>query len=236
VTRPDPHDLGELSAHALGLLDGAQARAVDAHLRSCAACRHEWAELRGTVAMLDEVPPEMYLDGTPGGDLVLRRTLRQVRAEKGARHRTQQTRRFGAAAAAAVVAVALLGGGAVVGRVIAPEQAQIAAPAPVPVTVPAGTLNLEGTNGPVAMAATVTPATGWVRLAATVRGIPAGRRCTLFVIGRDGSERPAGSWLVSPTGQVDGTTVNGSAIVAPEDVAAVAVRSEEGEEFIAVRV
>ena len=46
------HDPGELSAHALGLLGGAQARAVEQHLTDCAACRREWSELRETARLL----------------------------------------------------------------------------------------------------------------------------------------------------------------------------------------
>ena len=33
--------------------------------------------------MLDSVPPEMFLDGPPGNDLLLQRTLRQIRSETG---------------------------------------------------------------------------------------------------------------------------------------------------------
>ena len=91
------HDPGELSAHALGLLGGAQARAVEQHLADCAACRREWSELRETAAVLDSVPPEMFLDGPPGNDLVRQRTLRQIRSETG---RRRNCRRFGLAVAA----------------------------------------------------------------------------------------------------------------------------------------
>lgn len=219
------HDPGELSAHALGLLGGAKARAVEQHLAGCPACRREWSEMRETAAVLDEVPPEMFLDGPPDGDLVLQRTLQQVRAERGAARRR---RRLGLVAAAVLAVAALLGAGTFVGRVSAPEPAAIAAPA--------GTRTVEGTNGAVAMSATLTPAAGWVRLAATVRGIAAGQECTLVVVGRDGSENVAGSWLVSPRGEVEGTTLNGSAIVAPDGVRAVSVRNAGGTEFITLRI
>lgn len=217
------HDPGELTAHVMGLLDADEARAVEEHLTGCADCRAEWAELRETALALESVPPETLLDGPPGADLVLRRTLRQVRAETAA---VRRRRRFALVAAAAVIIATLLGGGLALGRITAPEPAVVAQPA--------GTRTVEGIAGDVVMSATVIPAAGWVRVSATVRGIPAGQECTILVVGRDGSENAAGSWLVSPAGEVSGTTVHGSAIVAPEDVLAVAVRNAAGRDFISV--
>jgi Putative zinc-finger len=228
------HDPGELSAHALGLLSGAQARAVEQHLASCAACRLEWSELRETATMLDGVPPEMFLDGPPDDDLLLQRTMRRIRAETGSRRRR---RRLGQAVAAAAVAVALLGAGVFAGQQLAPEPTVVAAPAPAPAPpVPAGTRTAEGSQGPVTMSATITPANGWVRLAATVRGIPPGERCSLIVLAKDGSEHLAGSWLVGQPSPVPGAPLQGSTIIDPADVAGVTIRNEAGREFITVRV
>ncbi|HVH24224.1 MAG TPA: zf-HC2 domain-containing protein [Pseudonocardia sp.] len=222
------HDPGELSAHALGLLGGAQARAVEQHLTDCAACRREWSELRETAALLDSVPPEMFLDGPPDNDLLLQRTLREIRAETGAR---RIRRRFGLTVAAAVVAVALLGAGAFVGQQLTP------APVPAPPTViaqPARTL--EGSQGPVSMSSTVTQASGWVRVSASVRGIPPGEHCSLYVIAQDGTEHLAGSWVVGVPGPTPGAPVQGSTIVAFDQVAGVRVSNEAGREFITLRV
>ncbi len=219
------HDPGELSAHALGLLGGPQARAVEQHLAGCAACRREWSELRETVAVLEAVPPEMFLEGPPDNDLVLQRTLRQVRAETGAR---RNRRRFGLAVAAAVVAAALLGAGAFVGQQLAP--------APTVVAAPSGARTVEGSEGPVSMSATITPANGWVRVAASVRGIPPGERCSLIIVARDGSEHLAGSWVVGTPGPVPGAPVQGSTIIDPARVTAVTVRNDAGREFVTLRV
>jgi hypothetical protein len=218
------HDPGELSAHALGLLGGAQARAVEQHLADCAACRREWSELRETAAVLDSVPPEMFLDGPPGNDLVRQRTLRQIRSETG---RRRNRRRFGLAVAAAVVAAALLGAGAYVGQQWNPQPQQ---------QVVAGSRTVQGTEGPVTMSATITPANGWVRLAASVRGIPPDEHCSLIIVAADGSEHLAGSWVVGTPGPVPGAPVQGSAIVEASQVAAVTVRNEAGREFITVQV
>jgi anti-sigma factor RsiW len=216
------HDPGDLGALALGLLDDAEARAVEQRIAGCPDCRGEFAALHETAAALRTVPPEMFLDGPPESDLLVARAARRVRAESGAARRR---RGIALVAAAAVAAAALLGGGALLGRALPPPSS----------TVAAGAVTLQGTAGGIAMSATVSPAMGWVRVATTVRGIPAGKRCTILVIGRDGSENVAGSWLASPRGQVDGTTVEGAAIVDPAEVFAVAIRDETGTDLITLR-
>ncbi|MBW0091794.1 zf-HC2 domain-containing protein [Pseudonocardia sp. KRD-184] len=217
------HDRGDLGAHALGLLDDHEARAVDAHLATCADCRREFASLSHTALALRDVPPEVFLDGPPDSDLLLARTVRAVRAERGGARRR---RRLALVAAAVAVAVALVGGGALLGQALAPGAT----------TVAAGARTVDGTAGPIVASATVTPAAGWVRVATTVRGIPAGKRCTIIVVGRDGTENVAGSWLVSPTWEVEGGTVQGSTIIDPEDVLAVAIRDEGGTDLITLPV
>ncbi len=221
MTGPDPrHDPVELGALALGLLAPEQAHAVQRHLTGCAMCRREYEELTEMTGALGELPPEAFLDGPPDGDLVLRRTLRQIRTETGARRRR---RVLSMVAAAAVVVAAIAGGGVAIGR------------ASVPLVPPPGSavgaVMLAGT-GPdgVTMHATLGPASSWVRLTASVAGIPAGQRCKIVVVARDGSQEVAGSWVVS--GAPGGVTLDGSAAIALSDVAAVAVQNEAGKEFV----
>jgi anti-sigma factor RsiW len=215
------HDPEELGAHALGLLDPAQSRAVEEHLAGCPACRREWEELRGMVDLLDDVPPEAFLDGPPDADLMLQRTVRQVRAEAAAGRRR---RRFLLAGAAAAVIAVVLGGGVLIGRQTAP-------PPPAVVAAP-GAVQLAGEGAPgVSMTATLTPAAGWVRLTTSVKGIPAGERCYIVVVARDGTRQIAGSWLVSPGGWRDGVTLDGSALVPLDQVAQVVIQNEAGREF-----
>jgi anti-sigma factor RsiW len=229
VNRPhDPHQRygvhapEELGAHVLGLLDPTQSRAVEEHLAGCPACRREWEELRGMVDLLDDVPPEAFMDGPPDADLVLRRTLRQVRAEAGAQRRR---RRFLLVGAAAITLAVVLGGGVLIGRETAPPPAVSAAPAPGTVVLSGG-----GEAG-VSMTTTLTPAAGWVRLSTTVQGIPAGERCRIVVVARDGTREIAGSWLVSPSGWRAGMTLDGSALVDLDQVEAVVVENEAGRQF-----
>jgi hypothetical protein len=227
--RPQEHDPGELGALALGLLDPARTRAVEQHLATCAACRRDLEDLTAVTELLGEVPPEALLEGPPDGDLVLQRTLRQIRAETAA----QRRRRIGARLAAAAAAVAVLAGaGVAVGRITAPEPVVVAAPTgPVP-----GAVTLQGNGVPgVTMTAVVAPAAGWVRVSTFVKGIKAGERCQVVVLTKDGRRAVAASWLTSARGERDGTQVDGAAIVAPDQVAGVAVQNETGTEFVVLQ-
>jgi len=109
-------------------------------------------------------------------------------------------------------------------------------PEPTVVAAPAGARTVEGAQGPVTMSATITPANGWVRLAASVRGIPPGARCSLIIVAKDGSEHLAGSWVVGTPGPIPGAPVQGSAIIDPAQVAAVTVRNDAGQNFVTLQV
>jgi hypothetical protein len=234
------HDHESLGAYVLGALAPDQARAVDAHLTGCADCRREIAELTELRGMLDTVPQEAFFDGPPDdGELLLQRTLRQLRAQQGG----QPSRaRFPAAAGVVVIALAALGSGVLLGRQTAPsgeaQGPQTQAPQSSVVQAPAGTRNGEVTNpvNGVSMAVSLTPATGWVRVHVVIRGIPAGEPCQLLVVSRDGNAVLAGSWLVSERGARDGTSLDGSALVDPNKVSSVDVVTTAGEELVSVSI
>jgi hypothetical protein len=82
------------------------------------------------------------------------------------------------------------------------------------------------------MSVALTPAAGWVRVHARVGGVPAGEQCRLYVVGRDGSRREAGSWLVAG-GE---TTLDGTALLDPADVTAVQVETFAGRPLVTVPV
>lgn len=223
-----PHDPVALGAHALGLHDVEESRAVEVHLAGCPSCRREWERLRHTAARLGGLVPENSVDGPPPGELPLRRALRRIR-DQGVRDRRR--RRITAATAAAVVIGLALGSGAVLARSTAPDAgAAVAADPSTGSVVLAGT----GVAGTV-LSATVTPAAGWVRLSVTVRGVPAGERCRLIVLSRAGGRELAGSWVAADTGGARRTSLDGSAAVAPADVEAVLVETEAGRELVAAR-
>jgi len=223
----DLHETDLLGAYVLGVLDRGEQAAVQAHLDGCAPCRREVEDLRAMEAALGEIPPEAFLDGPPpDGDFLLQNTLREVRRISA----RQVWRNRALLAAAAVVAVVVaLGAGAVIGRGAAASTPVVAAPA-----VP-GSRTGQGVDAEtgVSMSATVRPAAGWVRVSATVTGVPAGEQCRLFVVARDGSREPAGSWLASPSGS---TTLDGAALMAPAEVAAVQAETYAGQILVAVPI
>jgi RNA polymerase sigma-70 factor (ECF subfamily) len=230
------NDHVDMAGYLMEMLTPDEKRAADEHLAGCAACRDEIESLQEWSSALREIPDEMLMDGPPeDADLVLQRALRQVRQEAGG----GRMRRIGilATAAAAIVVVAV-GTGVIVGRGTAPEGTPQAQASTSASAVPPGTQVVAaadpGTGARIN--ATITPAMGWVRLSATVGGIPAGEKCRLEVVGKDGSAILAGSWLVSPAGEANGTTLNGSALIEPSEVAAVRVVNTAGKQFVSVNV
>jgi RNA polymerase sigma-70 factor (ECF subfamily) len=224
----------DLAGYLLEMLSEDEKARADEHLATCAECRDERDSLRQWSDQLGEVPEEMLLDGPPDdADLLLQRTLRQVRRESsGRRHRRLASV---TSIAAAAVAIAITGG-VLVGRETAPQQ-PLAQPTPT-LSVPAGARVAAATDATTGarMEVAVTPAPGWVRVSATVGGIPAGEKCVLEVRGRDGSTAVAGSWLVSPAGESGGTTLNGSALIDPGQVTSVRVVNTAGKQFVTVDV
>jgi predicted anti-sigma-YlaC factor YlaD len=229
----------DVAGYLLETLSPEEKQRVEEHLAGCAECRDEVDALREWTMALHAVPQAMLLDGPPeDADLLLQRTLRQVRSEaSGTRHR----RTAMLASAAAVVVAAAIASGVVVGRGTAPDRPLQALPTASARTSPAAPPGTRfasttdaGTGARISVA--VQPAAGWVRVNATVAGIAAGERCRLEVVGRDGTAVLAGSWLVSREGANAGTTLNGSALIDPADVASVRVISTSGRQFVSVSV
>ncbi|MET0419442.1 MAG: zf-HC2 domain-containing protein [Actinoplanes sp.] len=233
MSTPETGGHVDMAGYVMEMLTPEEKQRADEHLAGCDECRGEIDSLREWSAKLAEVPEPMLLDGPPDdADLLLQRTLRQVRQESAG----QRNRRLAVltTAAAAILAVAI-GGGILVGRGSAPTD-QVAQPPTA--SVPAGTRTASATDPTTGarMTVSVLPAAGWVRVNATVAGIPAGEQCKLEVVGRDGTAVLAGSWLVSEAGEANGTPLNGSALIDPAEVASVRVVNTAGKQFVNVAV
>jgi len=230
------HDRAQLGAYAIGALDPGEARMVHQHLSGCPECQREVSELMMIRRALDQVPPEAFLDGPPqDGDLLLRRTLRRVATEVA----TPPPRRsmVGVTVAAAAAVAVALGGGIFLGRetgpsqTVAQEKTVTVSPTPTNARLGDATDDKSGATMNVALE----PKKGWVWVHATATGLPENTPCDLVVTTKDGKTVYAGSWLVSAEGAKN-SRMEGMALVSPENVASVEVRTASGKKTTVVSV
>jgi anti-sigma factor RsiW len=230
MTAPE-HDKALVGAYVLGVLSPEEIASTEAHLESCPECRQELDELRLLHAELGEVPPEAFLDGPPeGGDLLLQRTLREVRSIS-----SRQRMWGGSLAAAGLVAVVALsiGAGVLVGHQSSAPSTGVAAPTASP--LPPGTkhsANVDPVTG-AHLAATVIPLNGWVKLQVQASDIAPGERCKLIVNSKTGKQEQFGGWLVSPNATPGKSiTLDGTALMSINDVASVSVVNDKGQVLV----
>ncbi|AEF41013.1 anti-sigma factor family protein [Hoyosella subflava] len=215
----------DIEQYLFGQMSQEERDAAEQYLAEHPDWRAEVETLRALEDELGDIPHEFFLDGAPeDADLVLARAVRQARSERPGRVSRTMSIALGATAAAMV---ALIGVAVVIGYQIGTSSTELDGPAPVAIS---GSDPATGAT----LIAELTPAAGWIRLTATVTGIPAGEPCYLIVVDGEGNREIAGGWLVSETGEAEGTTLSGSALVAPDDVAEVRVENVAGQTFVAV--
>jgi hypothetical protein len=184
-------------------------------------------------ALLDGMPPEVLLDGPPdGSDLLLRRTVRQVRREG------RRGRRVLGAAAAVLVGAAGVAGGFAYGQQAGSSVVAIEQPTPTqtaPVEAPVNALRAQAVDDETGARASVVlmPTAGYVLVSAAVEGVPPGERCRMVVVSKDGDREVALTWT---TGEGNGEPLAGPARIAAEDVASVDVETEDGRTFVSVPI
>jgi putative zinc finger protein len=218
------HDRSQLGAYALGALDPDEVREVDEHLATCAECRAELAELEELKEFLGEVPPEAFLDGPPpDGDLLLQRTLREVRTPV-----KPKRSRWLMVAAAVVVVAGALGGGVLIGR-----QTVDQADEPV-----AGSKQVTATDSRTGttMATTVEPRAGWSWIQVRITGLKAGAECEMLVTDKAGKTWVAGTWLVSEKAAREGSRFGGGVLVPLDQVKSVQIRTIQGQHVVTTTI
>jgi hypothetical protein len=235
------HDPSRLGAYSLGALEPDEVREIDEHLAGCAECRQELAELDEMKEFLGAVPPEAFLDGPPtDGDLLLQRTLREVRSTAAAEvaaaaaappvvgaPRKKRTPWYLVAAAVVVIAGAL-GGGILIGRQTAPDPT-----APV-----AGSKQVTATDSvtQATMATTVEPRAGWSWIMVNISGLKAGAECEMLVTDKAGNTFIAGSWVVSEKAAREGSRFGGGVLVPIDQVRSVEIKTLQGEHVVTTPV
>jgi anti-sigma factor RsiW len=237
------HDPSRLGAYSLGALEPDEVREIDEHLAGCAECRQELAELDELKEFLGEVPPEAFLDGPPAdGDLLLQRTLREVRstaaaevaaaeaataAPPAAPPRKKRSTWYLVAAAVVLIAGAL-GGGVAIGRQTVSDPN-----APV-----AGSKQVTATDAvtQAKMATTVEPRAGWSWIMVDIAGLKAGAECQMLVTDKAGNTFVAGSWVVSPKAAREGSRFGGGVLVPIDQVRSVEIKTLQGEHVVTTPV
>ena len=239
------HDHSQLGAYALGALEPDEVRSVDEHLAGCAECRDELAGFEEIKEFLGEVPPEAFLDGAPDdGDLLLQRTLREVRAagavdppvEVGPAE-PKRSRLLVVAAAVVIIAGAALGGGILIGRQSVDQVKRDATPEPS-VTTPAGSKHVTATDSGTGatMSTTVEPRTGWSWVGVRISGLKEGAECELLVTDMNGTSWVAGSWVVSAKAAREGSNFGGGVLIPISQVKSVEIRTAQGQHVVTTPV
>lgn len=219
------HDEYLLGTYALDRLDPDESERAQQHLDDCGSCQTEFDELTAARQDLGRIPSGWLVHGPPAGSGVLEAAMRTIRASKAAA--SARSRRAVTLAASIAGLAGTFSTGLLIGY-----QIQPAAAPPPPVTSASAVYQataMDPATG-ASLSATVTPAMGWVRVRATVTGIPSGERCRLLVLRSDGSREIAGSWVASKNPVV----LDGSAAVSPDEVEAILVADTAGRTFIAI--
>jgi len=225
-----------IGAYVLGGLEPQEATELEAHLDSCAECQRELAEFTETAAQLALVPPDLLAEAledeqlpTAADDLVLQRTLREVRAQRagGRRRRVLAVAAAAAALVAAPVITAVAVGGGNGGE-------PVAAP-PSATSVPGRTVQASDAATGVSGVATLSTAPWGTKLQAKFTGEPRGAKCVLSVVSTSGERQVAGNWTVTDAAAGGaGTNIQGSVSIPATDIARLEVATSTGRRLLTI--
>jgi hypothetical protein len=195
--------LPDLGAYLLGALPAEERVRVQEHLRHCAGCRTELAELSPLPGLLALVDPDDLRSPpvTPSPDLF-------ERVSAAARGPSRIRRRLLLVAAALVLAL----GGVAAGIALWPDGTTVSA-----------------SDGGVQMTATVRGGGGGTVVDVAVAGLPEDGVCRLAVLDDAGRQHPAGEWGIDETG---GGSWRGWADLHPAAVTDVLLLDEHGDRLL----
>ncbi|HET9944066.1 MAG TPA: zf-HC2 domain-containing protein [Actinomycetes bacterium] len=224
-TEPEHEELQLLlGAFVLGGLDPAEHQAFSRHLRTCAVCQREAAQLSGLPALLDLVEPGAEpeeTDGelpTPDGAVPAETVapvalLDRVRAAR-------RRRRWGLGAVAAALIVVAGAIGASIGPVMAavnapPTRGLVAAAAPV----------VDGQSAPAQVEIDLVTRNWGTQLDVRGSGLPTGQVLFLAVTDREGHQYDVASWTGTASGR---TTLTAACWMKPGDIVQLQVHTRDG--------
>lgn len=215
-----------LGGFVLGGLDADEHQAFTRHLRRCAVCQRESAQLSGLPALLDVVDPErvealepgsgMPADGTasPVATVVPAGLIDRMRAD-----RRRRRWRYGLAAAVLALVAGALGAGVgpLLDRLDAPPTRPLVATAAPAATGPDGTA--------AAVEIDLVTRTWGTQLDVRGSSLPSGQVLYLSVTDRQGHAYDVASWTGTPTGRA---TLTAACWMKPADIAEVRVHTRAG--------
>lgn len=188
-----------LGAYALDALEPAERSAVDAHLRGCAECRRELADLATLPPLLSRLSLQDLgesVSAAPAPESLYDKLAASVRDAEDGRV-TWLRRRPARALLAAAAAVALLAGGVTTAVELsgAPDRTS---------TVQSAT----GVHGNVRMTVKLASQATGTALQVAVTGLHEDEHCWLVAVSDDGTRESVSRWVATyaGTGQVTGST------------------------------
>ncbi|HVY10004.1 MAG TPA: zf-HC2 domain-containing protein [Mycobacteriales bacterium] len=219
-----------LGAYVLGTLEEAERGQLDTHLRECAECRAELAELVTLPPLLERLSLQDLGEAIPVAavpESLFDRVAAQARAEEE-RDRAETgeavvvpfPRRRRVRLVAAAAAVVLLGGAA---TTVALVNSSGSSGAEVRI----------GAQGPVHMRVTLSSQTAGTALRVSVSGLPKDEHCRLVAVAADGSRDLVGRWWATYAGEAQ---VTGSTTIAAADIARLVLYGTDGERLVTVPV
>lgn len=227
-------DRAMLSAYSLDLLGASDRLVVEEHLAECVACGNElfdFAELRG---LLDRLPAEAFLEGSPeSADLAVRSPSRGVLKRDGA----GRYGRWRKLAATVLALIAALGLGGYVGRKGLPGLPSGGAVADTAASTPGPrVLSRASSSTGVRLSAEIIPEPGWIEVRARFYGVRAGLSCRLVVQSRRGAEQTVLSWIAPERQPATGVAISGAVVIAPNSIVAIKVVTFEGKQLVSIPI
>jgi anti-sigma factor RsiW len=220
-----------LGAYVLGTLDGFDRSEVDAHLRGCAACRAELAELASLPPLLERLSLQDLGEAIPvavAPEDLFAKVAAQARAEDEAANAPapelaaviplRRRRRVLLAAAAAVV---VLAGAATAVELGGSSGSQ------------GSNVQVSAQQGPVRMRVALSSQATGTALAVTVSGLPKDERCRLVAVADDGTRDYVGRWYATYSGDAQ---VTGSTSIASSHLTRLILLGGNGKQLVSVPV
>ncbi|MFE9835731.1 anti-sigma factor family protein [Streptomyces sp. NPDC005551] len=203
----------DVGAYTLGVLDEADAFRFEDHLMGCPSCTAHVSEFGPAARQLmlyrRATPRVVHPFAAPGP-----RLLDRLLGEVASRHRAGRRRWLFAVAATVVLAA----GGPAVAVVTAHDS-------------PADRVAATDAHSGVWAQVTWTDRVWGVEFDVRVKDAGGPRACRLVVVGEDGSEETATSWMV-PGHESHASGMHGGAAFEPGEISRFEVRTEDGERLV----